>query len=412
MKRLTQILFLLLIVQTSYSQTLKLDSLKNLILDKYYHSLDDHSPLLSRDYQHNYYGHNEIIEYINEDKIFRNIKSAFEESDQCTRLELNNQTHLNYCKEIENLALLEYLNLSYVQTERWGNYIREIPHGVYNLEGLKILIADNTNLKFLSHDIASLSQLEYLSLSQGKLTEVPKEIGDLKNLVALDLSFNQINLLPDNFKNLRNLKYLNLAGNPIEYSIHEELEGLINLEFVSIQFSEKASNIEQTIMALTKLPKLKVLHIRHSKLKTLPASFENFENLEQISLRGNYQLDLASAFRLLSKIESLHTLDLSFSRIDKLPDEFGEMKYLESIYLGNWEWCCPIIDFYGETPYNSIHELPKSVSKMKKLKNLYLWTWEVTDKEKEKMQALIPYANIEFDSKRPEIDLELIEEEK
>jgi len=412
MTRITQILFLILVVQIGYSQTLQIDSLSNLILDKYYTSLDDHYSLLSRDYQHNYFGHHEIIEYVNKDEIFRNIKSAFEESNQCTRLELINQTHLNYCKGIEKLELLEYLNLSYVQTEKWGNYIREIPHGVYDLQRLKILIADNTNLKLLSHDIATLAQLEYLSLSQGKLTELPKEIGDLKNLVVLDLSYNQINLLPDNIKNLKNLKYLNLAGNPLEYSIHEELEGLINLEFVSIEFSDKASNIEQTIEALTKLPKLKVLHLRYSNLTTLPASFKNFKHLEQLSLRGNYQLDLAAAFSLLSKIQSLHTLDLSFSRIDKLPDGFGEMQNLENIYLGNWKWCCPIIDFFGETPYNRIHELPKSVSKMKKLKNLYLWTWEVTDKEKEKMKTLIPNVNIEFDSKRPEIDLELIEEEK
>lgn len=412
MTRLTQILFLLLIVQASFSQTLQIDSLASLVSDKYYRSLDDHFSLLSRDYYHNYYGYNEIIEYINKDKIYRSIKSSIEESNQCTRLELVNQTHLNYCKGIEILEFLEYLNLSYVKTEKWGNYIREIPHGVYNLEGLKILIADNTNLKLVSHDIANLSQLEYLSLSQGKLTEIPKEIGNLTNLVALDLSSNQIKLLPDNFKNLKSLKYLNLAGNPLEYSIHEELEELLNLEFVSIQFSEKASNIEQTIMALAKLPKLKVLHIRYSNLKTLPTSFEKLENLEQLSLRGNYQLDLASTFSSLSKIQSLHTLDLSFSRINKLPDEFGEMENLENIYLGNWEWCCPMIDFFGETPYNIIHKLPRTVSKMKKLKHLYLWTWEVTDKEKEKMQALIPNVNIEFDSKRPEIDIEIIEEEE
>jgi Leucine-rich repeat (LRR) protein len=157
---------------------------------------------------------------------------------------------------------------------------------------------------------------------------------------------------------------------------------------------------------------LKVLHLRYSNLTTLPASSKNFKYLEQISLKGNYQLDLASAFSLLSKIQSLRTLDLSFSKIDKLPDEFGEMQNLENIYLGNWKWCCPMVDFSGETPYNNIHELPKSVSKMKNLKNLYLWTWEVTDKEKEKMKTLIPNVNIEFDSKRPEMDLELIEEEK
>jgi hypothetical protein len=102
MTRITQILFLLLVVQIGHSQTLKIDSLSNLILDKYYTSLDDHYSLLSRDYQHNYFGHHEIIEYVNEDKIFRNIKSAFEESNKCTRLELINQTHLITARELKN----------------------------------------------------------------------------------------------------------------------------------------------------------------------------------------------------------------------------------------------------------------------------------------------------------------------
>ncbi len=149
-------------------------------------------------------------------------------------------------------------------------------------------------------------------------------------------------------------------------------------------------------------------------MKTLPIEFKNFKHLEQISLRGNYDLDLSQTFQTLSHIKSLKTLDLSFTRIKTIPKELGRLTNIENLYLGNWEWCCPLIDFFGKAPYNYIHELPKSVTNLTNLKNLYLWTWEISDKKKEKMKSLLPNVNIEFDSKRPEqvIELEIIEEKK
>lgn len=408
MTRITFILILTILCQTGFCQDLKLDSIENYVSKKYYKSLDDHFSLLSRDNRKTYYGHQEIINLINKDSICRNLSKAIKPESRCTRLELINQTHLKYCKGIKKAENLEYLNISYVQTEKWGNYIREIPHEVYDLTKLKVLIVDNTNLKIISHEIGNLTQLEFLSASHGKLTAIPKEIGELEKLVALDLSFNQIDLLPDDLSKLKNLKYLNLAGNSLKYSIDEEIQNLKNLEFISIEFSKDASNIKQTIQALTQLPNLKILHLRYSNLDKLPIEFKNFKSLEQLSLRGNFDLELSSTFETLAKIQSLKILDLSFSRIESLPDEFGLLKNVETIYLGNWKWCCPMIDFFGKTPYNDIHKLPKTAKELDSLKNLYLWTWDVTEKEKEKITKLLPNTNIEFDSKRPDIESELM----
>jgi Leucine-rich repeat (LRR) protein len=203
------------------------------------------------------------------------------------------------------------------------------------------------------------------------------------------------------------LKYLNLAGNSFINSIDKELQPLSNLEFLSVEFAdENEDDFESTMNAISKLPNLKILHIRNSYIKTLPNSFKDFKNLKQLSLRGNYDLDLKQAFELLSNIDSLEILDLSFSRIESLPDEIGKMTNLKTLYIGNYEWCCPMIHFHGGSPNNRVTKLPSSAASLKNLQNLYLWTWDVKDKEKKAISELLPKTYIEFETKQIDLDEE------
>lgn len=404
-------IFVTLVCSISYGQVVNLDSLEQFIKRSYYQDLDDKRSLLSTDYRHKHYGLKSLVDFI----VIENICNKLEDRDSsflnCKRLSLFNQTHLNYCEGIEKFKAIEYLNLSSVQTEKWGNYIREIPTGVYELKKLIILVADRTNLESISYRIRNLENLEYLSLADGKLRSLPKEIGSLKNLIGLDLSDNQIELLPDQIGNLTNLKYLNIEGNYLRYSIAKVLKELRNLEFLSITLSDQYYGLEETITALSELPNLKVLHIRYSGLKTLPKSFANFKKLNQLSLRGNWNLDLAQSFELIGQIQTLKTLDLSFTRIKSLPKEVYHLKNIENFYLGNWKICCPIIDFFGQTPYNNVVKLPSTINQMTSLKNLYLWTWGISDKQKKKMTEILPLVNIEFESVRPMIDINDLNEE-
>jgi len=400
MVKLITSLCLLLMSAAGLCQELQLDTLERYTARCCYSSWDDKFPLLKRGSSANYFwGHPELRSFIERDSCFRSLKAAKKQASTCTRLELHDQTQLRYCKGIEKAKNLEYLNLSSVMTERWGNYIREIPRGVYELRKLRVLVADNSNLKLISNGIGNLSKLEFLSLSSGDVREIPKELGALSKLVALDLSYNELTILPDCLSRLKNLKYLNLAGNALKYVDPNVFMSLKNLEFLSIQFSGDASSVNETIEALSQLPNLKVLHVRYSGLDHMPTTTGGFKSLEQLSLRGNYGIDLPLTFETLAQIASLRVLDLSFSRIEELPSEIGLLKQVETIYLGNWEWCCPRMDFYGTKPYNYVRSLPESVRGLDNLKHLYLWTWRVSDSEKESMQKLIPDVHIEFEVK-------------
>lgn len=339
-------------------------------------------------------------DYLNHDSIFKSYGSAFNDSG-IKRLNLSGQTHLDYLRKVGELKQLEYLNISDVFTAKWGNSIRKIPNGVYELKDLKYLVINGTNLKKIKDKISKLSELEVLSISSGNLKELPNEIVSLSQLKILDISCNGIEKLPENMGTLQNLEVLILNNNNLN-TIPESIVNLKNLKFLSISLnSENDSILLKNIELISKISSLEILLLRNSNIKILPNCLSNLQNMKHLSLRGNYNLDLSQAFTFIGQdMKSLQLLDLSFTRIKEIPQEIGNLTQLKTLYLGNFDYCCPMIDFFGQTPYNDINSLPESVQNMKGLRNLYLWAWEMTEEEKAKIQQLIPNCNIEFEIKR------------
>jgi Leucine-rich repeat (LRR) protein len=339
-------------------------------------------------------------DYLNHDSIYKSYGSAFSDSG-IKRLNLSGQTHLDYLRKVGELKQLEYLNISGVFTAKWGNSIRKIPNGVYELKELKYLVVNRTNLKKINNKISQLFELEVLSISDGNLKELPDEIVSLSQLKILDISSNAIEKLPENIGILQNLEVLILNNNSLN-TIPESIVNLKNLKFLSISPNcENDSILLKNIELISKINSLEILILRNSDIKTLPNCLSNLQNLKHLSLRGNYNIDLSQAFTFIGqKMKNLQLLDLSFTRIKEIPPEIGNLAQIKTLYLGNFDYCCPMINFFGQTPYNDINSLPESVQNMKGLRNLYLWAWEMTEEEKAKIQQLIPNCNIEFEIKR------------
>lgn len=395
-KCLFVLLFFFGIHYAGIGQDIVIDSIPHFIKKHYYTNFDDNTRIVWSDK----YGHNQLIKFINQDSIYHSIKGAIINNENCTRLNLYGRTTSNYCDDIVFLNGLEYINLSSLKTSPWNYYTNELPKVVYDQSKLKVFIADNSNIRWISYQIQGLSELEILSLSDGKMVGIPDEIGKLNKLQVLDLSFNRITNLPSNFNKLSNLKYLNLAGNKLKFSCNKELSSLKRLEFLSIQYDNHIyGDINNTILALTMLPELKVVHLRYSHLKQLPEGFRKFKHLEQLSLKGNYDLDLAQAFEVLSCIKSLKVLDLSYCRITELPREIGLLIDVETLYLGGDEYYSSMRTFYETSPNNDIKKLPNEISKMQSLRFLYLWGSDISKKQKEAIRSLLPNTHIEFDFK-------------
>jgi internalin A len=69
------------------------------------------------------------------------------------------------------------------------------------------------NLTKIPHEVFGLRHLEILLLSQNQLTELPKEISELEDLLGLYLSRNHLTHFPKEIAQLKNLEMLRLEGN-------------------------------------------------------------------------------------------------------------------------------------------------------------------------------------------------------
>jgi Leucine-rich repeat (LRR) protein len=61
-----------------------------------------------------------------------------------------------------------------------------------------------------------MNGLKLLVLRDNEIKQLPSPLFDMEKLETLDLKNNQIGEIPDRIKNLKNLKYLGLKGNPID----------------------------------------------------------------------------------------------------------------------------------------------------------------------------------------------------
>jgi Leucine-rich repeat (LRR) protein len=316
-------------------------------------------------------------EQLNEFGFVNNVlvidfQQALISKDEVTLLDLSGQVHQNYFQGISQLKELEYLNLSEIKNASWGNFITELPWEVYYIRSLKTLIANNNSLHTIPSEICNLNNLSVLSLSGGIVEVLPKELMLLSNLEILDLSNNRIQAIPSNINKLSNLEVLLLDGNDISEVLPAELSSLTNLKVLSIQFSKNMSSadLQKSLEIIASIENLEVLHIRNSRIVDLPECLANLGSLSNLSLRGNIDINLKSAFEVCSQMQSLRVLDISFCGLTKLPKEIGLMAQLEVLYAGNNKL---LGERFIEDYANNITKLPNTISNCSALKAVYLW---------------------------------------
>ncbi len=186
-------------------------------------------------------------------------------------------------------------------------------------------------LDSLPDSFGEMRNLEELDLSNLSLHKLPQSFGNLTNLKTLDLSYNDFDEFPTQILALNNLEVLNLKLSHLD-SIPPEIRQLKNLRIMILD----DNRFSDFPIAITELNNLESLSITSSNISTIPSEIGNLKKLKELDLssfwsykRKNQVTDISN----LIKLRTLEILNLDWNRIERLPENFCELKNLRKLSL-------------------------------------------------------------------------------
>jgi Leucine-rich repeat (LRR) protein len=251
--------------------------------------------------------------------------------------------------EIGNLPKIKNLKLSY-------NKLTSVPEEIYNLTSLENLYLHRNDISNLSDKVGQLTNLKNLTFSGNQITSVPASIKNLKNLRYLTLSENNLTALPEELGELNKLTMLYLGKNAGLEKLPESTTKLEKLYDLQLNGCTNL-DLEDTFNKLAKLPKLNKIWLQKlGKPIKLPKNVKSLASVKALFLDNNQfeQGELSRTFDLVSGMPALRTLNISNSKITKIPGNINKLKNLEYFYA------------YG----NDLSGLPAAIGQLTKLKTL------------------------------------------
>jgi Leucine-rich repeat (LRR) protein len=246
----------------------------------------------------------------------------------------------NLPKGIENLAELEYLNLS-------NNQLSELP------------------------DLARLIHLKNLTLPTNQLTALPKSISKLTKLETLNLGYNQLKELPDGIFNSADLKYIHLNNNNLT-SIPGNITKLKKLSGLNVSFNQ----LSELPNRLGELTSLHTFNFSVNEISTLPASIGQLKRLKFLGLEHNPLKNLPET---LGDCDSLQNLTIHNCLLETLPNSIGKLEQLRYLSLTDQDNYYVRRRLLGPENIvqpakyrNQLRTLPTSLGQCKKIQNLDL----------------------------------------
>lgn len=209
---------------------------------------------------------------------------------------------------------------------------KKVSEKIFDIRSIRYLGLNVCELNAFHFDrIVQLIELEDLRIENSVLGDVPEVIFRMDNLKGLSFIGTKINEVPNNLINLKNLEYLGL----------------------------NRAGINEVPTFIGELTNLTSLYLGGNEIKELPIELKNLMKLQYLALWGTQLEVLPDWICSLAELRGLYLGGVE--RVQKLPENIGNLTNLEKLYLNG----------------TGVRELPESFSKLAKLKDLLLYDTEV-----------------------------------
>jgi len=263
------------------------------------------------------------------------LKNAFPAYVDSLLLNAEAYNNFNYYAGISNKEAQNLLKKSNQQQPINYYVLRNlgVPFDKDSREKMKYLNLSSRNLLQIPYELIALKGLNDLQLSDNKISQIPQHLFNCKSLKKLDLSSNLVDYIPAEIVYLNNLEELNLRDNRLN-NLPGNLSQLKNLKVLDLsnmhtKLSRSFNDFKQIPASVCMLPNLEKLLLEKLPIQYVPVNIVYLKNLKLLSLNGCDKLNVYNALRILSNMQQLQILDISFTRTYRVPNEIINLKNLK-----------------------------------------------------------------------------------
>lgn len=230
----------------------------------------------------------------------------------------------------------------------------------------------------LPNELGNLRELKKLAITGGSLTgRIPVTITSLRKLEEINIPFREGYVewyVPENVGDMKALKTLSVGYLKIAPDFFKNLYQITTLERISLSSFE--GDLPEGISALANL---KELDLSYSKVASLPQDFGNLASLENLNLSGCRKLTRLSDN--LGQLPKLTTLQLmNAASLETLPENIGDLTALTTFSMNGCEALVAIPESFVRLPLSTLNlsncskleQLPAQIGTMNRLTGMNL----------------------------------------
>ncbi|CAD5118765.1 DgyrCDS7441 [Dimorphilus gyrociliatus] len=212
-----------------------------------------------------------------------------------------------------------------------SNKIRYLSDEICQLQKLIDFDLGDNELTCINSKLFTIHSLKTLAVQGNQLRNVPHLMEDGVCLRKLDLSNNNFDFIPVEILELKSLRHLNMSDNQImRIDWNERMTNLTSVLEMNLKGNDL--NYFSPLILQPLRDTLKILNLNENKLDCLPQQIGDLYYLEELYAENNLIKEIPDEIAFCTK---LRIINLNQNKIDSLPVEMKRLNNLHILELAN-----------------------------------------------------------------------------